>query len=444
MGLLPALLFATQVAAADPCTDCNLLWIVIDTTRADHVGAFGGDPQNTPNLDALAARGTAFDQAHTQGPDTMVSVGSYFSGRYRRNVGLDFSLADRASRFVPMPGAVTTVAEALQGAGFTTRGMTANMVIAGKGKWNLEMHQGFGTWNSGVDAEVAAWGAAQLGALKDERFFLYLHLMGPHYPNAELPGFEARRGPHERLGVPEGTHIYGSLNRGQITLTEGQAAYLRALYADGLWAADQQLGQVFAALEAHGLTDKTVVIFTSDHGEALGELHLNKPTWGHGHALTKPLLHVPLIMSGPGIAAGHRERAQIAELVDVAPTVASLLGVPVDPTWGWVGEPLLGPDKVVGRWSISDRGASPTSNASIRNATRAVLWWEKRTDKVFCSDLRADPTETRWIPADVHHDELEATLRAYIDSAIAPEVGIMEGPDAATLEALQQLGYLEE
>ncbi len=452
---LPALLLSMAVgesttaeaatgANVPVCADCNVLWLVIDTTRADYVGFLGNKDGNTPHIDRLAGRGIVFEQGWTQGAETMISVSSYATGRYNRNTDMNFTIFNRDAVYHPMSPELTTVAEVLSSKGYKTAGMTANMVIAKGVKFDLELHHGFQEWAKGTDAEVADYGIKQLDALKGEKFFLYLHMMGPHHPNAELPGFKERRGAFP-AGMPEAeNNIYREVNNGKRTLSDEEARYMRALYADALWEADGQMGRVLDHLAKLGLDRKTLVIFTSDHGESLGELHNGKPVWGHGHALTDPLLHVPLVMAGPGLSPGVREKSQMAELVDLAPTIVSYLGISEEPAWGWDGDPLVGKGLAVGNTSISDRGIPGHSNAAIRSLTHGVMWWET-ANKWFYTNLKAaGDAEYAYVGADAEHKRLQALLQSYMDSAHPPKAGTgAAAPEGDTLEQLKELGYVE-
>jgi len=444
-ALLAATASATTPALAAPCDDCNVLWLVIDTTRADYMGMYGNPDGNTPRLDQLAARGTTYEQAWTQGPDTMVSVSSYFTGRRNRNTDMDFTIFNRGADFHPMSEENTTVAEALASNGFKTVGMTANMVIAGGVKFDLNVQQGFQTWKKGTDREVADFGVQQLDALQDERFLLYLHMMGPHHPNSRAPGFESRRGTFSKSLPDAENHIYGEVNKGKRGLTDEEARYLRALYADALWEADAHMGRILDKLRATGLDKKTLVIVTSDHGEALGDIHNGKPVWGHGHALKEPLLHVPLLVAGPGLPKGAREETQMVELVDLAPTVTNYLGIPEDPNWKWEGDPVFGPGASEGTTSISDRGIPGKSNAGIRTLTHSVMWWEA-ANRWFYMDLTAGAdAEEKHIQATTEHKRLQGILQDYMTTADPPtRQGDIAAPEGDTLEALRMLGYVDE
>lgn len=443
--LLFASIFAVQAASAEaPCTDCNVLWLVMDTTRHDYVGPLRDGRSHSPNLDRLAARGSHFVHAYAQGPDTMVSVSSYMSGRYRINAGMDFSTFHRDQNFHPMAPEITTVAEVLTANGYRSIGFTSNSLIAAH-KWDLGLHQGFASWTRTDDPKIAAQAIATLNEVRDEKFLLYLHLMGPHFPNARVDGF-ADRHPGDfpsTLPTAEGA-IYQDLNRGKKVATQQEQDYLRALYADGVWKADRELGKVLDHLEALGLEKKTLVIFISDHGESLGEPVGGKPIWGHGGALRDTLLHVPMYIAGPGVPHQKVGEEQIAELVDLAPTIAGLLGIPVDDSWKWEGEPLVGPGAVQGTSAMADRGVPPKYSISVRDAGHSAHLSVAESYLVY-GDLRSSPGETEWCEPTEVHRALGARAQQYWDTRHPPSAdGALDAPDEELLEQLQQLGYMSD
>lgn len=445
---LTATTLPSVAGAAAKCGDCNVLWLIVDTTRADFLGAYGNKTAQTPTIDGLAKRGLLFEHGYSQAPSTLISVSSYMSGRHRLNTGMDFDMFNRKNAFHPLAKENHTLAEALQGAGWKTWGATANLIIAGDVRFDMDVGQGFDTWKKGNDKAVVDLAVTQLDAYakQGDKFFMYVHLMGPHHPNPRREGFEQRRGSQWDPTLPQAVdQIYGKVNRGQFEMNDTLRTYWRELYADALSKADDELGRLLGRLDSLNLTKNTLIVITSDHGEALGEQHNGKEVWGHGHSLTAPLLNVPLIFAGPGVPKGKRETTAVAELVDIAPTVAGHVGVSVDPAWRWEGDPLFGPGAKVGTTSISDRGVAPKANTAIRTLTHNVLFWEANGGKYFYYDINGPGGELKTVPGDAEHQRIEQILKDYRANARPPEAeGSVDGPKDDMLEQLQQLGYVEE
>lgn len=430
------------LAGSVACPDCNVLWITMDTTRADRMG-FNGDTHGlTPNLDALARKGTAFRNAYSQAPSTLLSVSSYMSGRYRHNNGVDFDL-DEPERYHALSSEVTTLAEALGGAGYQTVGLTANPVIAAGKGYSFDLGQGFTRWSFAEDHQLATDG---VGALRElaatpRPFFLYLHFMGPHATNARTAGFEARRGKFDTKLGDATQALYEEILRGRLRVSEADLAYIRALYDDAVWACDAQIGQVLSALATTKLDRRTLVVFASDHGETLAEPGYEHPRLGHGQRLSEELVRVPLVIAGPGVPAAKDTR--VAELVDVAPTLAALVGVREDPAWRWEGQVLVGPGAEQVGPALSERAPWATRQVSMRTTTHSVVHSPGHTwTKGF--DLRVDPHQQTSVLNAPEVKALLAAAEAYVASAKPPSLqGAQTKATSEDLDLLRALGYVE-
>lgn len=427
-------------AAADaPCPDCNVVWITMDTTRADRMGFLGNKSKLTPNLDKMAKKGTAWAYAYSQAPETSLSVSSYMSGRYRHNAGMDFYISE-GTRVHPLSPAVTTIAEVLKAQGYRVTGFNSNPLI-GPG-FKMELNQGFDAWNALGDHLMAkngtrVWGEAEK---KDKKLFLYLHYHGPHTPNAKLDGFEARRGKFDTQLTEINAKLHTDVDYNHKQLSDGDIAYIRANYDDAVWQMDAQIGELLDTILASPRAQKTIFVITADHGESL--LDAGDPPWlGHEHQLTEPMVHVPLLIVAPGVKPGVIEKTRIAENVDIAPTVAGLLGLPIDPSWGWDGESLVGPDPKLA--AISERGVWDKREVSARTPfavllTSPPLGWVKRFDH------KADPDwKTNVEAGGPPWSELEARLKLYLDNLHPPQNPDVVEQEANTQAKLRELGYVQ-
>ncbi len=288
------------VPAAVP-RDSNILLITIDTTRADHLGAYGYKRPTSPAIDALAAQGTVFDAGWAHAPSTRYSMPAILTGRLPLDVFYDTSIEG-------WPGLLpkaTTIAEALVPLGFITGAIT--------NYWYFDrirkMDQGFSEYdneNARLHNAVAGAGPEQTkgSSAKEQtdkavafvdrhagqRWFLWVHYYDPHYayePHKEVPSFGTDR---------------------------------QAMYDGEIRYTDLQIGRLLDALRAKGMYDKTIVVITGDHGEGFGEHKVEL----HGYHLYAPQTKVPLIMRVPGLPARHA--ATPAGHVDILPTLVNLAG----------------------------------------------------------------------------------------------------------------------
>jgi len=299
-------------AAAPP----NLVLLTLDTTRADHLGAWGWPYAHTPNLDALAARGTRFVRCDTAAPITLVSHATLLSGLFPPRHGV------RDNGTFVLPDRVETVARRLAARGYDTAAVVSAVVLArrqGLGRgfriYDDDLGTGYaqGTLVSERPAEqTTAAALAVLGGLKPP-FFLWVHYFDPHEEYRPPTRFaDAARGPHR--------------------LYDGEIAYM-----------DEQIGALLRKLPA-----ATDVVAVGDHGEMLGE----HGELTHGLLLYQAVRRVPLILAGPGIPAGAVRHA-LVRTVDVTPTLLTLAGAP--PAAGLDGQSLLPlPDERADRSTYSE------------------------------------------------------------------------------------------
>lgn len=308
----------------------DVVLIVIDTLRADHVGCFGYDRPTTPHIDALAARGVRFAKAFAQSSWTGPSMVSLFQSRHV------------LSPFVHMPEG-PTLAERLREAGFRTAAFQYNPMLGpGSG-----YERGFDSYVMTADPEL--YGDPL--ELQDGRpLFTYFHFIDPHDPYSPIPEYDVFE-PRRDLDLQARLAAYlRSLQpdtpadelEAQAAAAADAGARLVAKYDGDVLEADARVGMVIEALRESGRLARSLIVLTADHGECLGdhqqspsaprEREQANPLWvfkmTHGDLVTEELLHVPLVIAGPGVAAGV-VMEQPVENVDIVPTLLDLLGLDV-------------------------------------------------------------------------------------------------------------------
>jgi arylsulfatase A-like enzyme len=270
----------------------NLLLITVDTLRADHVGAYGYVKARTPVLDALAAGGVVFDRAYAASPVTLPSHATLLTGRYPPGHGSrDNGL--RVSQGAP------TLGTELRTRGFSTAAFVAAFPL----DHQFGLNRGFEVYGdhlprgpdgritnerpaSQVVDEAIAWlRTKDQGPGTRDPFFLWVHLFEPHAP-------------------------YGDPSTGRPALDR---------YDEEIATVDREIGRLLGALGP--ARSDTLIVAAGDHGEAFGE----HGEYAHSIFVYDTTLRVPLMISGPGIAAGVRVPEAVT-LTDVAPTVMRLIG----------------------------------------------------------------------------------------------------------------------
>src|SRR6266545_4776716 len=313
----------------------NLLLVTIDTVRADHVGAYGYRAAETPALDRLAREGVLFDRAESSVPLTLPSHATILSGLTPPHHGL------RNNGAGSFPDSRATLATALSKAGFSTAAFVGSFVLDHR----FGLARGFDVYDDETERDPNA-----PGSLEAER-------SGSQVADRALAWLEKAAGDRERPFFAW-VHFYDA--HAPYTPPEPYASRHKDMPYDGEIAfVDAQVARLLELLDRRGLTDSTLIAVAADHGEALGE----HGELTHGLLLYEPTLRVPLLLRGPGAAAGKRIRAPVG-LADLAPTLAGMLGKPLDGQ-----EPRSGND--VPRLDGRDPGEA--SNLLVEGVRRADL-----------------------------------------------------------------------
>jgi arylsulfatase A-like enzyme len=432
----------------------SVLLITIDTLRADHLGVYGYARKTSPRIDALAARGTVFDEAYTYWPKTRGSFVALMTGRLASQTGYGKShplLLD----FNP------TLASVLSDAGYETSATVDNPNVAA----SLGYAKGFAryreTWEEpALDTEMARARAITDDGVRFLReagpgrpFLLWLHYVNPHAPYTPPPPWneafldrEAARGP--RLPLVEGFHGGVPRQWGQPGRTLG---FYVAQYDGEIAAVDAEVGRVIEALDASAARSSTLVVLTSDHGESLGE---HDYFFDHGEDLFDPCVRIPLVVAGPGVRSGQRSDV-LASTLDIVPTVLDAMKVSYPPDLA--GRSLL----------PVARGEQGSARARLhgQNDRNLLGAWDTRYKIVVhpsdqgpryaLFDRRQDPGETRDISRSdpdrlrVERRELEL-FRERIDGQMVKTRRLLEGqsgeerlsPEAC--EKLKAMGYVQQ
>jgi arylsulfatase A-like enzyme len=304
----------------------NVVLIVIDCLRARDLGYWGSTLNASPAIDLLAAQGVAFKNAYCNAPWTRPSVASLFTSQYpgtHNAIGYDDVLSKRW----------LTLAEVLKNANYHT-------CFFNGGNYNFARPFNFQQGFDCFDFEFTQKNAAVLtdkflSHMQQpvrQPFFAYVHYMDAHQPYKKNTFSEAFVADSNILFDPatEATEIelmafFGIVRKLHWAgkLTANDHAYLKGLYNSQIRFIDENIQRIVAFLERERLYDNTIIIITADHGEEFWE-HDN---YEHGHSLYNELLHVPLIIAGAQIE--QRIVHEAVQLIDIMPTVADLLRIPL-------------------------------------------------------------------------------------------------------------------
>jgi arylsulfatase A-like enzyme len=430
------LALALTACGAAPAT--NLVIVSIDTLRSDVLQTYGQVRPTSPAILAFASQGLVVETASSPSPWTLPAHASLLTGLYPTRHGVN-------SLILGLPAEARTLAELLSQAGWRTAAIVNSKYLSPLYGWErgfAEFEYVPETPGEVAPTQVHARATAWLERNASEPFFLFLHYYDVHSDYRSLPRYERELLRPYRGRANGRTQQLLLHERGRIALGSADARNLLDRYAAGVRQMDDGVAALLAALEARGLTGRTLVILTSDHGEEF----LEHGGVLHGRTLYEEVLRVPLILRGPGVPAGRRLPGLVS-LVDVVPTALSLLGLPVPD--GLDGVDLsrhFGDGIPQGRSVFGEADRKVERHDSLRAVRRGdwKLVLDRFTGELALYDLAADPGER--VDVSARHPERVRELRAEIEAFMArPPVG--QAPklielDADEMKALQALGYL--
>jgi arylsulfatase len=429
----------------------NLLLVLLDTTRSDHLSCYGYARETTPAIDRLAADGARFEAAFAHSSLTPVSAGTLLSGAlpFRHGVRSLFTVDG-----LSLSDDVASLFELLGRSGRRTAGFVGAKPMGA----HYGFARGFDEYHDDLGATKQRYGIERFGDAPqrpadettelllawldehaDEPFAVLLHLFDAHDPSFIPPrrfleqrlSFELPAGIGRYLPDPSAVGLAGDVQR-VVELYDAELAFM-----------DHELERVLARLAELGARERTLVVVTADHGEAFGEHGF----YTHG-LLYREHLQVPLIFQGPGVPAGS-EPASRARLVDVFPTLVELLGLPA-PAGVLDGRSLAG---ALSGSAASDRdlyaevhhaeddprGREPAMYAVVRGRWKYVHRPVSGRHELF--DLAADPAELANLYAPDHPEaqRLQRELEAL--GALGGGAAALEELDPEQVQSLRELGY---
>jgi arylsulfatase A-like enzyme len=301
----------------------NIILISIDALRADHLSCYGYHRNTSPNIDRIASQGVLFKNAFSQATWTLPSHTSIFLSQYvwRHNVP--------SAHTKRLTDPCTTLAEILKNENFATAAFTGGGYTSSQ----YGFDQGFEIYDDGTPEKMMWRGEISsymdkslnwLESVRNRKFFLFIHTYDVHTPyDPPAPYFDLYT-----KGRCEGKHLRTS--RGIIPekldaskLIPKEIDYIMAVYDGDINYVDDQLRKLFKKLDQLGISDNTIMIITADHGEGFNE----HGRLDHGYKPYIELVHVPLIIKGPGIPK-NRIYENYVQHIDILPTILEILNIP--------------------------------------------------------------------------------------------------------------------
>ena len=359
-------IFSTSVKRAN---HYNIVLISIDTTRADFFGCYGNPAVSTPNVDRLAQKGVLFENFYSTINTTLAAHSAMFTGQYPRDIGVGRNSMRLNSK-------VLTMAEFLHAKGYATAGFIGSFALASV----FGINQGFQTYDESFIGDPSSYIAREVEAStkenesfeviipntnvghimrtaeevnqsffkwldqkKQDKFFAFVHYYDPHFPyhppeewykkhlEAIPPGTPMIQDEREPIENEFKQKIDPNIRFSAATIDSvkypPEINALLQLYRSEIEYTDHAIGQIMKKLEKENLLSKTIVIVTADHGENLVEHWNFNSFFRHGFLTYETEIHIPFILSCPGVLPEGRRVNQVSSQIDIFPTLLDLVNI---------------------------------------------------------------------------------------------------------------------
>ncbi len=453
----------------------NVLLITVDTLRRDHMGCYGDTLTRTPEIDLLAREGVLFGNCVVQAPITLPSHSSILTGTYPLYHGV------RDNGFYRLDSGARTIAEKLKEHGYVTGAFVSAFPLdsdfgldQGFDSYDDEyadrnefffsrvakfytlsgLMRGLGLWRPVIIAERKAEATVDrttrwLDAVGERPFFLWIHLFDPHNPLDPPDRFEKMYAGEELRAL-----VGSEKDRETIRSTRDftaydpdspEVAYMKALYRAEVTYTDYHLGRLMDRLDDLGLSARTLVVFTADHGQSLFE----HGYVGHSGALYSQTIDAPLILRHPSLLPSGKRVDRMVQSVDIYPTIFDLLGL--EPPEGAQGRSIVSlimaeesgfPDRAVYFETLHSSSDAEKYRGLIAGEWKFIRSEDGSEKRLY--HVASDPGEL--IDLSPGNPELVARMETLLEETIAEESsgeGERRIPlDDDTRDILKSLGYV--
>ena len=456
----------------------NIMLIVMDTVRADHLSCYGYYRNTSPNLDAMAREGVIFTNAISPSPWTLPSHASMFTGLYPSQHGLNhrnFKLSPQA----------TTLADVLRNIGYQTVGFSCNPWVGKASGLDQGFEEFYEIWlpkdmpsiirlgekllrlvNTGEMDKGAAQANLKIKKWlgrwdRSKPFFIFVNYIEPHlgyYPPPPYNELFLEVSREKAEGVNQDPIAYMAR---KVEMTEEDFDILKSLYDGEIAYLDSRMGEIFSLMREMRILDETLLIITSDHGENIGDHNL----MDHQLCLYDSLIKVPLVIRYPKLISRGRTVSSPVQTVDILPTIFSILQdhETGNHLKGLPGKNILNTNNNVTRAVVAEysrplltlrafRSRFPEFNrmphdreikAFVKDGVK-YIWSSDGRDELY--DLNQDPRESENIinKEPLKLSELRVSLARWVSSVSSRSTKARSATfDRATSEKLRSLGYIE-
>ncbi len=447
----------------------NVILLIVDTLRADRLGAYGYDKPTSPNIDRVAENGVLFEQTYVQWASSLPSHSSIMTSLYPHLHGA----FPNGSELNPE---LLTIGKILKAHGYTNGAFVTNHLVGNQYNFEAGFDRFFDltevnyenssrtSWIHSLNLvrvfdriqRTDIFTTLAMGWLEenaDKPMFLWLQWLQPHAPYDPPEKFLRKFEPEPYEGIADGSlEQIDEIREKTVQLTEADKKHYEALYDAEVNIADQEIGKILDKLEELGLTENSIVIITSDHGENLYEHNIE---YGH-YGVYDSSLRIPLIFSFPKALPQGATETNVVESIDIASTLLEILNI--ERPKQFQGEslmPLVRDEDVAWKDEAYSIMLQTSRNFfSIRSDDWKIILnaYPENKQRYELYNLAEDPRElnNRFEAEPILADSLKTRLTTWIETnfkpvemAYTPGLKLKQEFDKATEERLRSLGYIK-
>lgn len=440
-GLQPAL---AQEATRPQSAPYNVILLTADQMSADYMHLYGAPYEDTPNIEALAARGTVFTRMYSGAPWTTPSFGAILTGLFPTVHGMtlppfegcgasisqpltDGKLPNVPARLLLSPNK-PILPEMLKPYGMVTAADNSNCWstwdVTNRGWDSFKFFPGYQLLVPGhagssefylTAPKTTAWAQDWLTQHQHQRFFLWVHYMEPHAPFNEPADYDKFKDPENYPNLGDNSELHRMAKLHDFHAIRR----MQELYAGKILYADHYIGELLATVHQLGLDKNTIIVFTSDHGQLMYTHPADFNTADHRSVYSSDL-HVPLIVVGPGVLAGQRLNDLVSNY-DIVPTIMGLDHLPAPQKTDGVSLSALveGKTKAAPHKYIFAEESNLIPQYSVRSG-RYMLIETMPSGTIQCFDETTDWHELHSVCDEI--PEEAAALKSVLDAHIQDEV----------------------
>jgi arylsulfatase A-like enzyme len=422
----------------------NVIIYLVDTLRADHLGCYGNPEIQTPHIDRFASQGVLFEKAYSQASWTKPSTATLLTSTYPSYHGA-------ITRYDLLTNKLITLAEVLKNNGYLTAAFSNQPNISA----DFGFSKGFDSFMEVYyEIKISPLYAKHMNKLilpwleknTDKPFFLYIHTIDPHDPYNPPPPFDTMYDKNYQGSIHGSSRTLCDIDEGKIKVTPRDIQHLKALYDGEITLNDEAFGELIEKLKELKLYNRTLVLFTSDHGEEFYEHHGVK----HGDTLYEEQVHIPIIIRDPFHFPSEHRIGSMVGTIDIMPTILRSLNISVPAQCE--GKSLIPLIKDEKNFFVANLFFEEDLDGIVIQAIRRKQWkliFYPKTDKLELFNLEKDANEEHNVASE--YPELSSSLyeemKHWHQKQIEQRTGLLRPKvqklSEETIKQLRALGYLK-